>query len=189
MVVLMEDEIYEDLEANFDKAFSALRREIARVRSGRANVNLLDNIKVPYYGQPTPLAQVAALQVPEPRMITIKPWEKTMVKEIERAIQQSDLGLNPMNDGILIRLVIPALTEERRKKLARQVQQNGENAKISARNSRRDANAMLKAIQKDSEITEDDLARALNSVQDRTDSAIKKIDDIVSKKEAELLEI
>ncbi len=185
----MEDEIYEDLESSFEKAFSALRRENARIRSGRANVNLLDNIKVPYYGQPTPLSQVAALQVPEPRMITIKPWEKTMVKEIERAIQQSDLGLNPMNDGMLIRLVIPALTEERRKKLARQVLQNGENAKISVRNSRRDANAMLKSIQKDSEITEDDLTRALKNVQESTDAAIEKIEQIVSKKEAELLEV
>ena len=185
----MEQEIYDDLSANFEKTYGALRRDLARIRSGRASANLLDNIRVDYYGQPTAIAQVAAIQVPEPRMITVKPWEKTMLRDIERAIQQSDLGLNPMNDGMLIRLVIPALTEERRKKLARQVLQNGENAKISVRNSRRDANAMLKSIQKDSEITEDDLTRALKNVQESTDAAIEKIEQIVSKKEAELLEV
>ena len=135
----MEEDIYEDLKDSFEKAFSALRRELARVRSGRANVNLLDNIRVPYYGQPTPLTQLASLQVPEPRMITVKPWEKNLLQDIERAIHQSDLGINPTNDGTLIRLVVPALTEERRKKLVKQVQGHGENAKLATRNSRRDA--------------------------------------------------
>jgi len=183
------DEVYEELEVIFEKAFTALRRELARVRSGRANVNLLDNIRVQYYGQPTPLSQIASLQVPEARMITIKPWEQNLLKDIERALQQSDLGLNPSNDGTIIRLVIPQLTEERRKALVRQVERNGEDAKVSVRNSRRDANAMLKSLEKDSDITEDDLERALKEVQKRTDAATAKVDAVIADKESELLEV
>lgn len=185
----MEEELYEDLKASFEKTFGALRRELSRVRSGRANVNLLDNVKVPYYGEPTAISQVASLQVPEPRMITIKPWEKTMLKEIERAIQQSNLGITPSNDGTVIRLSVPPLTEERRRELARQVQKHGENGKVSVRNSRRDANAMLKALQKDGDLTEDDLKRALDRVQTLTDEAVKQLDDIVGNKEEELMEV
>lgn len=185
----MEDEIYEDLKGSFEKAFGALRRELSRVRSGRANVNLLDSVKVPYYGEPTALSQVASLQVPEPRMITIKPWEKTMLKEIERAIQQSNLGITPSNDGTLIRLSVPPLTEDRRRDLAKQVVRLGENGKVSVRNSRRDANAMLKALQKDGDLTEDDLKRALDNVQTMTDEATKQLDQIVKTKEAELMEV
>ncbi len=185
----MVDEVYEELETSFEKAFTALRRELARIRSGRANVNLLDNIRVQYYGQPTLLSQVASLQVPEPRLITIKPWEANLLKDIERAINQSDLGLNPSNDGTIIRLSIPPLTEERRKVLVRQVQRNGEDAKISLRNSRRDANAMLKDLEKDSDITEDDLGRALKEVQKRTDDATGRVDTVISAKETELLEV
>ena len=185
----MVDEVYEELEANFEKAFNALRRELARVRSGRANVNLLDNIRVQYYGQPTPLNQVASVQVPEARMITIKPWEGNLLKDIERALQQSDLGLNPSNDGTIIRLTIPQLTEDRRKQLVKLVQKHGEDAKISCRNSRRDGNAMLKELEKDSDITEDDLARSLKEVQKRTDDAVAKVESIVGQKESELLEV
>ncbi len=185
----MLDEIQEDLEANFKKAFDALSRELARVRSGRANINLLDNIRVPYYGQPTPLSQMAALQVPEPRMITIKPWESNLLKDIERAILQSDLGLTPSNDGTLIRLHIPPLTEDRRRDLVKQVKAHGEDAKISIRNSRRDANSTLKDLEKDSDITEDDLQRGLKVVQDLTDAAVAKVDAIITKKEAELMEV
>ncbi len=185
----MEEEIYEDLKSSFEGAYSALRRELARVRSGRANVNLLDNIRVPYYGQPTPLSQVASLQVPEPRMITIKPWEKTLLGDIERAIQQANLGITPANDGTVIRLSIPPLTEERRKSLVKDVGQMGENAKVSARNARRDANALLKALQKDGELTEDDLKRSLDQVQELTNGATGQIDGIVKQKEEELLEV
>lgn len=185
----MEEEIFEDLKGSFEKTFAALRRELARVRSGRANVNLLDNIRVPYYGQPTALSQVASMQVPEPRMITIKPWEKTLLGEIERAIQQSSLGLNPANDGTVIRLHIPPLTEDRRKALVKQVGQFGENAKIAARNNRRDANAMLKALQKDGDLTEDDLQKSLKEVQTFTDDATNQIDEIINKKESELMEV
>jgi ribosome recycling factor len=185
----MEDEIYEDLVSTFEKTFSALKRDLARIRSGRANVNLLDNIRVPYYGQPTALSQVASLQVPEPRSITIKPWEKGLLGEIERAIQQSNLGLNPANDGIVIRLSIPPLTEERRKELARNVQKLSENAKVSIRNNRRDANAMLKALQKDGDLTEDELKRCLEKVQNITDTATTTIDEISDRKQAELMEV
>ncbi|MCA9558111.1 MAG: ribosome recycling factor [Myxococcales bacterium] len=185
----MLDEIQEDLKANFQKAFDALSRELARVRSGRANINLLDNIRVPYYGQPTPLSQMAALQVPEPRMITIKPWESNLLKDIERAILQSDLGLTPSNDGTLIRLHIPPLTEDRRRDLVKQVKAHGEDAKISIRNSRRDANSTLKDLEKDSDITEDDLQRGLKVVQEMTDEAVARVDTIIAKKETELMEV
>ncbi len=183
------DEVYEELAQSFEKAYSALRRELARVRSGRANINLLDNIRVQYYGQPTPLSQVAALQVPEARLITIKPWEKNLLGDIERALQQSTLGLNPSNDGNIIRLSIPPLTEERRKDLVKQVRHQGEEAKIAVRNARRDANGNLRDFQKDSEITEDDLERALKEVQVRTDAATAKVDAIIAEKEEELMEV
>lgn len=185
----MEDEIYSELNESFENAYTALRKELARVRSGRANTNLLDGIRVSYYGQPTPLNQVANLSVPEPRMITIKPWEKNMLGEIERAIQQANLGINPSNDGVLIRLVIQPLTEERRKQLVKQVKEHGEAARVSARNARRDANTLLDTLQKDGDLSEDDMHRAKKEVQSRTDDAIKKIDEILAKKEAELMEV
>lgn len=185
----MVEDIYTDLEERFEKAFEALRRELARVRTGRANVNILDGIRVSYYGQPTPLNQVANLQVPEPRMISIKPWEPNLLKEIERAIQLSDLGLNPTNDGQQIRLSIPPLTEERRKSLVKTVHKHGEDAKISIRNARRDANSMLKDLEKDSDITEDDLSRSLKEVQERTDAATAKVDVVIETKEKDLLEV
>ena len=183
------NEIYEMLGLEFDGAYERLRRELSRVRSGRANPTLLDNIRVSYYGQPTPLNQVAAIQVPEARLITIKPWEANLLKDIERAIQASDLGLNPSNDGTLIRLSIPSLTEESRKKLVKTVHASGENAKVSVRNGRRDANAALKEAEKASDITEDDLARALKQVQTLTDAAVEKIDKIIAAKEKDLLEV
>ncbi len=185
----MENEIYDELTQNFDNAYAALRRELARVRTGRANVNVLDSVKVPYYGVPTPLNQVANLQTPDPRQITIKPWEKNMLKEIERAIQTANLGLNPNNDGTLIRIDIPALTEESRKKKVKQVGESGENAKISVRNARRDANSMFDQLEKDKEITEDDLHRAKKKVDEMTKEAVDKIDAIIEKKSTELMEI
>lgn len=182
-------EVYDDLESRFDKAFEALRRELSRVRTGRANINLLDTIRVNYYGQPTPLSQVAAIQVPEPRLITIKPWESNLLKDIERTIMTSDLGITPSSDGTLIRLAIPPLTEERRKELAKAVHRHGEDCKVSIRNSRRDANAALKDAEKASDITEDDLARALKEVQEKTDAAVAKVDSIIGGKEKELMEV
>lgn len=185
----MIEETYADLQDNFQGAFDALGRELDRVRTGRANVKLLDGIRVQYYGQPTPLNQVANLQVPEARLIMIKPWEASLLKEIERAIQQSELGLNPANDGHVIRLRIPQLTEERRRDLVRHVGKLGEDAKVAIRNHRRDANALLKTFEKDSDITEDNLQRALKHVQELTDEATKKVDGIVAEKESELMEV
>ena len=185
----MEDEIYDDLTQSFDNAYAALRRELARVRTGRANVNVLDSVKVPYYGVPTPLNQVANLQTPDPRQITIKPWEKNMLKEIERAIQTANLGLNPNNDGTLLRIEIPALTEESRRKKVKQVGDAGEKAKISIRNARRDANSMLDQLEKDGDLTEDDLHRAKKKVQDLTDKGVSKVDEIIKKKSDELMAI
>ncbi|MCA9545265.1 MAG: ribosome recycling factor [Myxococcales bacterium] len=183
------DEIYDDLNESFQGTFSALKRDLARVRTGRANPTLLDNIRVPYYGQPTPLNQVAAIQVPEARMITIKPWESTLLKDIERAIMASDLGLNPNNDGTLIRIAIPALTEDRRRDLVKKIHAVGEDAKIAARNHRRDARKFLEELQKASEITEDDLQRGYKKVDEMTTAATSKIDEIIKAKEEELMEV
>jgi ribosome recycling factor len=185
----MINDILQDLNANFDKAFESLRRDLMRVRTGRANVHLLDGIRVNYYGQPTPLSQVANVQAPEARLITIKPWDTSVLKDIERAILGSDLNLNPANDGNMIRLSIPPLTEERRKDLVKQVRAYGEETKVAIRNHRRDANTMLKDGQKDGDITEDDLNKALKEVQTRTDAAIAKVDSIIGEKEKELLEV
>ena len=185
---MMED-IFDDLKSNFEQIYQALRRDLSRVRTGRASVNIVDGVRIDYYGSPTPISQVASIQVPEPRMITIKPWEAPLLKDIERAIINSNLGLAPSSDGTLIRLQIPPLTEERRKSLAKQVVQIGEQAKISARNHRRDANQLLKAYQKDGEITEDDMKRGLKEVQTHTDTCVSTIDGIVSNKQAELTEV
>jgi ribosome recycling factor len=185
----MINDILQDLNASFDKAFESLRRDLLRVRTGRANVHLLDGIRVNYYGQPTPLNQVANVQAPEARLITIKPWDTSVLKDIERAILGSDLNLNPANDGNMIRLSIPPLTEERRRDLVKQVRAYGEDTKVAIRNHRRDANTMLKDAQKDGDITEDDLNKALKEVQTRTDAAIAKVDQIFGEKEKELLEV
>jgi ribosome recycling factor len=179
----------EDLKKRFLKSYEALNRELQRVRTGRASPTLLDGIRVNYYGQPTPLSQIAAVSVPEARLITIKPWEANMVKEIERAIQLSDLGLNPANDGQIIRLSIPPLTADRRKDLVKQVKKFGEEAKIQVRNHRRDVNAALTALKEGGKISEDDLTRSLKKVQDETDGAVKHVDDIIGAKEKELTEL
>lgn len=182
-------EINEQLKTKFEHTYTALRRDLTRVRTGRANANILDGVRVDYYGTPTPVAQVAAIQIPEARLLTVKPWEASLLKDIERAIINANIGLSPSNDGTLLRLNIPPLTEERRKELGRQVQQLGEQAKVSVRNHRRDANAELKEWQKEGELSEDDLARSLKEVQTLTDAAVTVIDEILTKKQAELEEI
>ena len=184
----MED-VYTDLNDNFELIYTALRRDLTRIRTGRAHVSLLDGIKVDYYGQPTALSQVASIQVPEAREMTIKPWEASLLNDIERAIINSGLGLTPSNNGGLVRIQIPPLTEERRKTLGKQVQAEGEQAKVSARNHRRDANQLLKGFQKDGDLSEDELQRSLKQVQTLTDQAIGKIDQIVAKKQEELQEV
>ncbi len=185
----MFDDIRTDMDERFDKAHANLKREFGRIRTGRANASLLDGITVEYYGVQTPINQVASVKVPEPRMITISAWEKTMLGEIERAILKADLGLNPNNDGTIIRLPIPPLSGERRQELARHAKKLGEEARIAVRAARRDANDMLKEFQKEGEITEDDLHRHLATVQDLTDKAIGRVDGTLAEKEKEILEV
>lgn len=182
------DELLSELKAGYDQAVLALRRETAKIRTGRANPNILDGLRIDYYGTPTPVSQVASIKVADARMITIQPWEKNMIAAIEKAIMASDLGLNPSNDGTLIRLPIPALTGERRKEFTKQAKDLGEKTKIAVRNQRRDLNDMLKSMQKDGDITEDELKKGLAKVQDYTDEVTKKIDEVVAEKEKEIME-
>lgn len=169
-------------------AIESLKREMSRVRTGRASPNLLDGIKVNYYGTPTPLNQLATISVPESRLIAIQPWDINSLGEIEKAIQKSDLGLNPVNDGKIIRISIPTLTEERRKDLAKVVRKLAEEGKIQVRNARRDSNEMLKALKKDKEISEDDMFRAQDEVQKITDGFIEQVDSLLQDKEKEIIE-
>jgi ribosome recycling factor len=185
----MVNDVIKDLDGNTAKALDSLKRELGKVRTGRANLSILDGIRVDYYGTPTPLNQVASLATPDARLITIKPWEKKLIPEIERAIREADLGLNPNSDGELVRLPIPALTQERRKELTKVVKRIGEDAKVAIRNSRRDAKEMLEALVKDGDISEDDEQQGLKKMQTEVDKAIAKVDEIVGKKEAEIMEI
>jgi len=185
----MVNDVLSDLEDNFRNTVGALKRDLAKVRTGRANPGMLDGLRVDYYGTQTPINQVGAIKVPDARLITIQPWEKNMVPVIEKAIVASDLGLNPSSDGTIIRLPIPALTTERRKELTRQVKDMGEKAKIALRGHRRDANELLKMAQKEGDIGEDQMHRALGNVQDLTDKYTKKVDDIIEEKQEEILEV
>lgn len=171
------------------KALESFKRDLSKVRTGRASLTLLDDIRIDYYGTPTPLNQVGALAVPEPRLITIQPWERNLVGEIEKAILKSDLGLNPSSDGQVIRLIFPPLTEERRKEMVKQVKRMGEDAKIAIRNVRREANDALKKLEKDKAITEDDHKRAEKEIQDVTDDYIARVDQVIGEKEKDLMEI
>ncbi len=185
----MVEEIFEDLKDRMGKSIESLKREYSRLRTGRASVSLLDGIRVSYYDTPTPLNQMASLAVPEPRLIVIQPWDKTAIEDIEKAILKSELGLTPMNDGKVIRISIPPLTEERRKKLVKVARKMSEENKVSIRNIRRDANEMLKDLKKEKEITEDDLFRSQEEVQKATDQFISQVDEICAAKEKEILEI
>ena len=176
-------------EAKMQKTLDVLSKELAAVRAGRANPAVLDKITVEYYGAPTPLNQVAAISTPDPRTLAIQPWDGSVLKAIEKAIQVSDLGINPQNDGRSIRLVFPQLTEERRRDLAKQVKKYAEDAKVAVRNIRRDAMDKFKAQKKASEITEDDYKIAEKDMQKLTDDWIKEIEKIAEKKEKELFEI
>lgn len=184
----MLNDVYKELEDAFKKTNQAFRRDLQKVRTGRANLALLDGIKVEFYGSMSPLNQVGTLKVPEPRLITIQPWDKTLIPLIEKAIGASDLGLNPSSDGTLIRIPIPALTGERRKELVKMVKKMGEEAKVAVRNERRSANDTVKDLQKEGEISEDNMHSALAKIQALTDAAIKGVDAIVVEKEKEVLE-
>ncbi len=182
-------EIIKDAKHRMEKTVENLVNELTKIRTGRANPSLLDSIKVDYYGQPVALNQAANISVPEPRLIAIQPWEKNMLAEIEKAILKADLGLNPSNDGLMIRVPIPQLSEERRKDLVKLVHKFGEDGKIAIRNIRRDANDHLKKMEKNHEISEDELSVELDTIQDTTDKHIKNIDEILDKKEKEVLEV
>ncbi len=178
--------IYED---KMEKTLNNLLEEYAGIRAGRANPHVLDKIKVDYYGSPTPIQQVGNISVPEARIIVIQPWEKSLLKAIEKAIQTSDLGINPNNDGSCIRLVFPEMTEDRRKELSKDVKKKGENAKVAIRNIRRDANDTFKKMEKNDEITEDELKEATDKIQKITDKAIEKVDKAVENKTKEILTV
>jgi len=184
----MIESIYEDTSESMEKSVEALKKDLKRLRTGRASLSILDGIKVDYYGTLTPLNQMATLAVPESRLITIQPWDVSVIKEMEKALLKSDLGLTPSNDGKIIRIAIPPLTEERRKELVKVVHKMCEDYKISLRNIRRDANELLKSMKKDGDISEDDLYKAQDQVQKITDEHIKLIDDCFKDKEKEILE-
>ena len=185
----MYDDVMKEAKAGMAKSVDSLKRELIKVRTGRASISLLDDVFVDYYGTPTPLNQVATLAAPEPRLITVQPWEKPLIPEIEKAILKADLGLNPSSDGTLIRLPIPALTEERRKEMAKLAKRFGEDSKIVVRNARRDANDTIKMLEKEKEISADDLKRGEKDIQMLTDEFVKQIDDIIAAKEAEVMAI
>jgi len=184
----MVEDIIADLKSGFGKSLTSLRRDLNKVRTGRANLSVLDDIRVDYYATMTPLNQVATLTVADPRLITVRPWERNMIPVIEKAINQADIGINPTNDGEIIRLPIPPLSGERRQELVRQVKRYGEDCKVALRNQRRDANDMLKELARDGEISEDARDRGYKRVQDATDDGVKTVDSVVSAKEQELLE-
>ena len=180
---------FNEIEERMDKLISVYEENLSEVRAGRANPAILNKISVDYYGVPTPINQVAGISVPEARMIMIQPWDASILKEIERAILASDIGLNPNNDGKVIRLVFPELNEERRKELVKDIRKMAEDAKVSIRSIRRDGMDEAKELQKESVITEDDLKRAEEQIQKLTDKKIAEIDSILEKKEKEVMSI
>jgi ribosome recycling factor len=186
---IMLEDIIKDLRAGIDKAIEALRRDLAKVRTGRANAAMLDGIRIDYYGVPTPIAQMATVAVPEPRLITIKPWEKAQVKAVEKAIRESDLGLNPQVDADLLRLPIPALTEERRKEMVKLTKKYGEDCKVAIRKHRRDANELIDALDKDGEVSGDEADRAKKKVEEVVAEGTKHVDAVIASKEKDILEV
>ena len=185
----MLPELYLETESKMEKTIETLGRDLATIRTGRASLSILDGITLEYYGAQSPLNQVATLSIPESRLIVIQPWDPSVIKDIEKAIMRSDLGLTPNNDGKVIRIPIPPLTEERRLQLVKVVKRQGEEGKIAIRNIRRDAIADAKEFEKEKEISEDELHRAQDEIQKITDRFIEKVDELIEKKEKEILEI
>ncbi len=183
------DELFKELERKMDNAIEVLKKEFQKVRTGRANPAILDNVTVDYYGTPTPINQVGNVSVPDPQMIMVSPWEKKMLSEIEKAIQKADLGLTPQNDGNIIRLPIPPLTEERRKEMVKQIKKIGENAKIPIRNVRREGNEKLKKMEKNKDISQDEQKQRIDEIQLITDSHVATVDELMAEKEKELMEV
>lgn len=185
----MIESTYQETREKMGKTLAALKNELQKVRTGRASVSLLDSVKVDYYGTLTPLNQMASLSVPESRLINIQPWDASMIKEIEKAILKANLGLTPTNDGKMVRISIPPLTEDRRKEIVKLVGKMCEDHKVALRNIRRDANEMLKGLKKDGDISEDEMFKAQEQIQKITDEHVKLVDDINKEKEKEILEI
>lgn len=185
----MSEAVIQNVQERMDKALQNLRREFASVRAGRATPAMLDKVMVDYYGSQMPVNQVGSVTSPEPRQLVISPWEKSMLGEIEKAIQKSDLGLNPSNDGSVIRLIIPALTEERRQELVKQVRKLAEEARVSVRNIRRDGNDELKKAEKNGDITEDEARRLMDRIQQVTDKSIAQIDSLLEDKEKDVTQV
>lgn len=183
------NELIKNTEEKMNKSIDALDREYKSVRAGRANASVLDRVNVDYYGVPTPVQQMAAISVPEPRTLLITPWDKSTLKDIEKAILTSEIGINPQNDGICIRLNFPPLTEERRKDIVKDIRKKGEDAKVAVRNQRRDALDKLKALKKNNAITEDDEANGEKKIQNLTDKFCKEVDELANAKEKEIMEI
>ena len=183
------DSINNETNQRMQKAVESLKKDLSRIRTGRASPALLDGLSVDYYGSPMPINQIANISVPDARMIVVQPWEKNMLAPIEKAIQTSDLGLNPQNDGNLIRLPIPPLSEERRKDLFKNCKKIGEESKVAIRNIRRDSNDKLKKSEKDKEITQDESKKGLDEIQKLTDKFIKTVDDLLINKEKEIMEV
>jgi len=185
----MLDDVVNELRASIDKAMDSLRRDLSRVRTGRAHPSMLDAIRVDYYGTSTPIAQMATVSVPEPRLLTVKPWEKSQVKAVDKAIRESDLGLNPQVDGDVLRIPIPALTEERRKDLVKTVRKCAEECKVAIRKHRRDANEMVDQLDKDGEVSQDDADRGKKKIEEVVAEGTKQVDTVISAKEKDLLEV
>ncbi|MCG0275020.1 MAG: ribosome recycling factor [Thermosediminibacteraceae bacterium] len=185
----MDKKIYKETEERMKKVLENLKSELAAIRAGRASTALLDKVLVDYYGVPTPVNQLATISIPEPRMILIQPWDTKMLSNIEKAILKSELGLNPINDGKVIRLVLPELTMERRQELVKMAKKKAEEAKVFVRNIRRDSNETIKKMEKDGEISQDDSRRYQEEIQKLTDNYIEQIEKILSNKEKEIMEV
>ncbi len=184
----MKEKVFQDMESSMEKAIGAYQKELSRLRTGRASPALLEGIRVDYYGTPTPINQTASINIPESRLIVIQPWDKGTIEAIQKAIQKANLGLSPTNDGTVIRISIPPLTEDRRKELGKLAKKMAEECKIAVRNIRREANDSLKKLEKDKKISEDDHHRATEDVQKRTDEKVEQVDKIMEAKQKEILE-
>jgi ribosome recycling factor len=185
----MIEEVYKTMKDETEKSYDALRHTLGRVRTGRANAALLDSVRVDYYGAMTPLNQLASISTPEPRLMMVKPFDRSSVSAVEKAVQAAGLGLNPSSDGEIIRIPVPPLTQERRKELVKVVHKQAEESKVAVRNHRRDCNALLKEMENDGVVSKDDVARALKKIQEMTDAAVVEIDKIIAAKEKEITEI
>jgi ribosome recycling factor len=185
----MINDIQKDLADSLGKAHEALKRELTKLRAGRANASLLEGLRVDYYGTPTPLSQMAHINVPEPRLITVKPWDKTVVKAVEKALRESDLGLNPQTDGDLVRIPLPPLTEERRKEFVKIARKYGEECKVAIRKHRHDALDMLASVETDGGASADDVDRAKKKVEEAVTDAVKHVDQMIAHKEKDILEV